>query len=151
MTSEKAIEYVLKEQIITYRMLHDILKKERACLVNIDTEKIEEISKEKDTTVMRLRLLEEERQRLTTKFIAENDLDENINLNDLGKLTGNDMLLELRSQMISLLQSIEEMNQFNSSLIDRSINNIKNTMNFISTFSKEDNTRTSGVLLSKET
>lgn len=151
MTFEKAIEYILKEQINTYRMLRDILKKERTCLVNIDAEEIEEISKEKDTTVMRLRLLEEERQRLTTKFVIENGLDNNISLNDLGKLTGNNMLLELRSQMISLLQSIEEMNQFNSSLIDRSINYIKNTTNFISTFSREDNTRTTGVLLSKET
>jgi flagellar biosynthesis/type III secretory pathway chaperone len=55
MTSEKAIESILKEQINTYKMLYDLLKKERECLVHIDAEKVAEISKEKDTVIMRLR------------------------------------------------------------------------------------------------
>ncbi len=151
MTSERAIENILKEQINTYKVFHDLLKKERTCLVNIEAEKLEEISKEKDTVIMRLRLLEEERQRLIKKFTEENNFVGQINLKEIGTLTGNSIFIELRSQLLSLLQSIEEMNKLNASLIDRSINYIKTNTSFISSISKEDTGMKTGVLLSKET
>ena len=151
MTSERAIENILKEQINTYKVFHDLLKKERTCLVNIEAEKLEEISKEKDTVIMRLRLLEEERQRLIKKFTEENNFIGEINLKEIGTLTGISIFTELRSQLLSLLQSIEEMNKFNSSLIDRSIQYIKTNTSFISSLTQEDTGQTTGVLLSKET
>lgn len=151
MTSDKAILNILEEQLRSYRIFHDLLIKERECLVKIDPEMVEEISKEKDTIIMRLRLLEEERQRLVRKFTDENNIDREVNLNDLGKITGNSSYQKLRSQLLSVLQSIAETNKFNSILIDRSINYMKMTSNFIGTFSNQDMTKTSGVMLSKET
>ena len=151
MTSERAIIRILKEQINTYKMLHDLLKKERLSLVDINAEKIAEISKEKDTVIMRLRLLEEERIRLITKFGGDNEINGEINLNDLEKFTGNNMFKVLRSQLLSLLQNIEEMNKFNSILIDRSINYIRTTASFINTLTDGNISQTTGVLLSKET
>ena len=68
MTSDTAIINILKEQIKTYKVLHNLLNKERKCLIDMASEKVEEISKEKDTVLMRLRLLEEERQRLIKQF-----------------------------------------------------------------------------------
>ena len=151
MTSERAIENILKEQVNTYKIFHDILTKERTYLINIEAEKLEEISKEKDTVIMRLRLLEEERQRLTSKFLADKGINGEINLKEMGTLTGNSIFPELRTRLLSLLQSIEEMNRFNSVLIDRSINYIKRSTNFIGSFAKENTGQTTGVLLSKET
>ncbi len=151
MTSELAIENILKEQINTYKILHDLLGRERRCLLNIDAEKLEEISKEKDTLVMRLRLLEEERRRLIGKIAGDRGLSAEINLKELERVTGNSIFSILRSTLVSLLQSIEEMNRFNSVLIDRSMTYIRTNMNFIRPFTKEDVPRTSGVLLSKET
>ena len=151
MTSETAIENILEEQVNTYKVLHDLLKKERTSLVNIEAEKLEEISKEKDTVIMRLRLLEEERQRLTKKFAEENNFIGELSLQELGTLTGNNVFMELRSRLLSLLQSIEEMNKFNSTLIDRSLNYIKTSTSFITTLTKEETTQATGVLLSKET
>ncbi len=151
MTPEIAIENILKEQINTYKTLHDLLKRERICLVNIEAEKLEEISKEKDTVIMRLRLLEEERQRLTIKFGEENNFVGEINLQELGTLTGNDAFMELRTQLLSLLQSVDEMNKFNSTLIDRSLNYMKTSTTFITSLTKEETTQAAGVLLSKET
>ncbi len=151
MISEAAIVNILKEQIKSYRILHDLLKKERVSLIDIDAEKISEIAKEKDTVIMRLRLLEEERVRLIKQFVEAKDLAGDINLNELGELTGNGIFSELRSQLLSLLQSIEEMNKFNSILIDRSLNYIRSTSNFINTFTNEDIPQSTGVILSKET
>ncbi len=151
MTCELSIENILKEQINTYKILHDLLKRERKYLVNIEAEKLEEISKEKDTVVMRLRLLEEERWRLVKKFAEDSGMTGEINLKELERITGNNVFSKLRSQLLSLLQSIEEMNKFNSILIDRSISYIRTNTNFISSFTKEDIPQTTGVLLSKET
>jgi flagellar biosynthesis/type III secretory pathway chaperone len=151
MTSDRAIISVLKEQIDTYKILHDLLRKERKYLVDIDAEKVEEISKEKDTVIMRLRLLEEERQRLTKSFAEDSGVSCDINLEDIGKLTGDDIFPMLRSQLLSLLQSIEEMNKFNSILIDRSINYIRTATKFFSSFRTEHIPQSTGVLLSKET
>jgi len=151
MTSDTAIISILKEQVKSYKILHDLLNKERTCLVDMDSGRIEEISKGKDTVVMRLRLLEEERQRLIRQFADDNDVDVNINLDELGRLTGNSLFHDLRSQLLSLLQSIEEMNKFNSILIERSIRYIRTNNSFFKSFTGESMVRSSGVLLSKET
>lgn len=151
MTSDTAIISILKEQLNTYKMLHNLLKKERSCLINIESEKVEEISKEKDTVIMRLRLLEEERQRLIKQFAGDNGFNSDINLDELGRLTEKNVFPELRSQLLSLLQSIEEMSRFNSILIDRTLNHIKTNTNFFNLFKTEHDPQSTGVLLSKET
>ncbi len=151
MTSEKALTDILKEQINAYKVLNELLKKERKCLIDIESEKVEEISKEKDTVIMKLRLLEEERQRLTMQCADHNGLGSDINLEELGKATGNKEFPDLRSQLLSLLQSIEEMNRFNSILIDRSLNYLRTNTKFFSIFKSENNSQTTGMLLSKET
>ncbi|RJQ55745.1 MAG: flagellar protein FlgN [Nitrospiraceae bacterium] len=151
MTSGKAIKNILEEQINAYKTLLDLLKKERACLVDINADKIEEISKEKDTVVMRLRLLEEERVRLMKKFAEDSGDMKAGNLEELARHTGDDTFSALRLQMISLLQSIEEMNRFNSILLDRSLRHVKTSTSFFSSFTTHHMPRTTGVLLSKET
>ncbi len=151
MTSLQAITSILKEQIDSYKTLLDLLQRERDCLVNIDAEKVEEISKEKDTIVIRLRLLEEERLRLTKEFAEENGIFGGINLDGLWMLTKNDIFPTLRSQILSLLQSIEEMNEFNRVLTDRSITHLKTSANFFSSFTPELAHKTKGTLLSRET
>jgi flagellar biosynthesis/type III secretory pathway chaperone len=151
MTSDTAIISILKEQVKSYKLLHDLLKKERVCLVDMDSGRIEEISKGKDTIIMRLRLLEEERQRLIRQFADDNYVDVNINLEELGRLTGNTVFHDLRSQLLSILQSIEEMNKFNSILIERTIRYIRTNTGFFKSFTGESMVQSSGVLLSKET
>jgi flagellar biosynthesis/type III secretory pathway chaperone len=151
MTSDRAVISILKEQINAYKILLDLLKKERVCLVDFDAEKVEEISKEKDTIVMRLRLLEEERVRLIKKFAEDNSLSFDLNLEKMAKHTGDTTFSVLRSQMLSLLQSLDEMNRFNSILIDRSIKYLRTTTNFFNSFTAQHTPQTTGVLLSKET
>lgn len=119
--------------------------------MDIDVEKIEEISKEKDTVVMRLMLLEEERVRLMRKFADDNYITKNMNLEDLAKFAGDNTFSVLRSEMLSLLKNIEEMNKFNAILIGRSIRHIRTTISFFNSFTSHHIPQTMGVLLSKET
>jgi len=66
-------------------------------------------------------------------------------------LTGNEIFFDLRSQLLSLLQSIDELNKFNSLLIDKSLRYYKTTTNFINSFQPGNMAQSSGVLFSKET
>ncbi len=131
MSSPDSIKEILTEQISGYHMLQCLLQREKICLINISLSQIEDLSKEKDTIVMRLRLLEEERKRLLKKYFADKGIYQETNLNMLSKDTSDDAFDAMRLQIISLLQSIAELNEFNRILIDRSVNFLKNAVGFL--------------------
>jgi flagellar biosynthesis/type III secretory pathway chaperone len=145
MTSEDTIAKILNEQVKGYKALLDLLQKERRCLIDFNAECVEELSKEKDILILKLRLLEEERMRLMTG--SGND---SITLQTLGELTGNTAFPEIRSKLKSLLQAIEELNNFNRLLIERSLNYCRSNSGFFSFFGMNDSIPRKGMLLSKE-
>jgi hypothetical protein len=126
-----AIKNILVEQISGYRLLLDLLQKERESLIELDAACVESISKEKDTVVIRLRLIEEERVRLINNFAYENNMPRDFSLQRLVEMTGDEGLDLLRMQLISLVQSIQELNSFNMTLIGRSLNFIRHSMAFL--------------------
>jgi len=144
------IKSVLSEQIHGYRTLIDLLQKERESLINLKAGEIEAVSKEKDTVVLRLRLLDEERKRLIDLFSAEKTNPGTITLQHLYEITGDDDLRNMRLQLRSLLQSIEELNAFNMILIGRSLSFINNSMNFLGSFGVDTEQKTTGVIFSRE-
>jgi hypothetical protein len=150
MSTADTIKNLLVEQIDGYRSLLDLLQRERECLLNLDASGVESISKEKDTTVMRLRLIEEERVRLVGKFSRENMIGGETNLQMLSEITKDDTFRTLRLQLISLLQGIEELNAFNKVLIGRSLNFIKNSMGFLESFGVGAGRSNSGSFFSRE-
>jgi len=150
MKTAEAIKNIVLEQVNGYRSLLDLLQKERGCLVNLDAAGVEDISKEKDTIVLKLRLIEEERCRLIEKFATEHDVRGEITLQRLADLTGDEALRMQRLQLISLIQSINELNAFNMVLIGRSLNFIKHSMLFLNSFASPANPMGPGTILSKE-
>lgn len=144
------IKNIIVEQIKSYRLLLDMLQRERECLINLDAKGVETISKEKDTIVLRLRLIEEERLRLVHKFSTENKLTGEVGLQRLADVTGDDAFQILRPQLVSLLQSIEELNTFNMVLIGRSLHFIKNSMVFLESFGLDIDQINTRAILSKE-
>lgn len=150
MRTADAIKGVLNEQIAGYRSLLGMLQRERECLLDLDAAGVEGISKEKDTTVIRLRLVEEERVRLTKKFCTENGISGEISLQRLAGITGDDTFQTYRLQLVSLMQSIEELNSFNMILIGRSLNFIKNSRVFFESCGFDMERLNSGSVFSRE-
>jgi len=150
MISPDAIRAILSEQVCGYRLLLDVLQRERASLLRFDPQGVESLSKEKDTIVLKLKLLEEERIRLVSAFAVEHAVENGDLLGKLSELSGNDSFQRLRSQLISLLQSITELNSFNRVLIERSSSVVKNALNFLGSFGRTIAPGHKGALLSKE-
>ena len=150
MRSVDCIKNILTEQINGYRTLLALLQRERECIVNLNAGAIETVSKEKDTIVLRLRLLEDERKRLLDVFTAETKNNDTMTLQRLYEVTGDKDFQSMRLQLRSLLQSIEELNAFNMILIGRSLSFINSSMNFLGSFGVDMQQKTTGVIFSKE-
>lgn len=125
------IKDILRQQITGYQALREVLQKERRCLIDLKTSEIEELSKKKDLILMRLRLLEEERIRIIERFRKKIRTEKDINLRRLYEITGDEELLKLRSVLLSLIQAISELNDFNRILIDRTLNYIRGASFFL--------------------
>ncbi len=150
MTTLERIKSVIIEQISGYRALLELLQKERLYLLNFDAQGVESVSKEKDVAIIRLRLIEEERIRLINKYLSENNLRCEFTLQKLIELTGDNNLNILRMQLISLMQSIEELNSFNMILIGRSLNFVKHSMAFLESVGIDVDQLYKGAIFSKE-
>ncbi len=150
MSTAEHIKAILTEQVDGYRTLLDTLRRERECLLHFNAPEVEDLSKEKDTVVLKLKLLEEERVRLVRSFAAEQAVEEKAAFEALGRVTGDDSFQRLRLQLISLLQSITELNGFNRVLIERSVTVVKNALNFLGSIGATVQSNKSGALLSRK-
>jgi flagellar biosynthesis/type III secretory pathway chaperone len=150
MNAAEAIKSILSEQVNGYRTLLDILQRERACLIHFDPRGVEALAKEKDTIVMKLRLLEEERMRLARAFAEEQSVPEDEVFRRLTETSGDEAFQRIRLQLISLLQSITELNGFNRVLIERSAAVVKNALNFLGAGGRVSPSVKRGALLSRE-
>jgi flagellar biosynthesis/type III secretory pathway chaperone len=155
----ESIKKVLGEQIQGCSQLLDLLQREKVCLLDLQMEGVEAVTKEKDSLVLKLRLLEEERLRLFERLLDENpqgmltkfkDPDK-ITLQRLAEITGETIFREIRSKLISLAQSIKELNDLNKVMIDRTLNFLRKNNNFLGTFYPgASSMRDKGGLLSRE-
>ncbi len=131
MSELSVIKDILRQQITGYQALREVLQKERRYLVDLKASEIEELSKKKDLILMRLRLLEEERLRIIERFRKKIKTEKDINMRRLYEITGDEELLKLRSELLSLIQVISELNDFNRILIDRSLSYVRNASFFL--------------------
>jgi flagellar biosynthesis/type III secretory pathway chaperone len=202
MKTVESIKKLLREQLEGYKALMELLKRERECLVNLNQRGIEELSKEKDTLTLKLRLLEEERIRLTGKLaaaLANGEIKNSggsaaasiggsatasvggsaaasiggsaaasiggsaaasnspaapkageLTLRRLGELTGDGEFADIRITLRSLTQGIEELNDFNKLIIERSLNYIKRSSAFLQAFGVGSGEHNKGLYLAKE-
>jgi flagellar biosynthesis/type III secretory pathway chaperone len=150
MSTPRRIKNILSEQILGYRTLLAVLQKERECLINLNHEAVEALSKEKDTIVLKLRLLEEERIRLVRAFSKGAGATGELTLQGLYDKTGDAAFADMRLQMISLLQGIAELNEFNRILIDRSSHFVRRTLGFLESFGSTVKRNKTGTMLSRE-
>lgn len=146
MTQEDSLANILNEQVMGYKMLLELLQKERLCLIDLNAWAVEELYKEKDVLILKLRLLEEERLRLMKDFGKGE-----VTLQKLGELTGNKTFLDIRSKLKSLMQAVEELNSFNRLLIERSLSYFRSNAGFFNTFGFNEGMPQKGMLISKET
>ncbi|MBF0488389.1 MAG: flagellar protein FlgN [Nitrospirae bacterium] len=159
MKTANEIKKVLTLQIEGYKALFELLKRERENLVDFNEQGVEGLAKEKYTQTLKLRLLEEERLRLMKKLVTEinsvppkngGSVSVDMNINTLAEITGDADFNGIRTMLKSLLQSIDELNEFNKVLIDRSLKYVRNNINFLNLHGVNPTVGKTGVFLARE-
>jgi hypothetical protein len=154
----ETIKKVLSEQVQGCRLLLELLQREKICLLELQVDGIEALTKQKDIQVLKLRLLEEERERLLDsyllekfpEFFKEGACSPKISLQKLAELTGDTIFQEMRSKLISLSQSIKELNELNKVMIDRTLGFLKKNNQFLGMLYPGNSRVVKGGLLSLE-
>lgn len=120
-TEIQKVKDILGQQVREYKDLLQLLQKERQSLIVLDGAAIDELVKKKDTAVLKLRLLEQERLRLVEKVSNHYGASGLLSLQEIAAKTGDEAFGKLRNQLICILQSIAELNEFNRMIIGRSL------------------------------
>jgi len=127
----KELKEVLQAEINAYQDLISILQKEREALVSFNPELIEALSKEKDMVIMKIKLFDNERVKLLSKVSSELKISDNVTISKLIEVTKDDEFRDLGLKLISLIQSVAELNEFNKILIVKSSRHIKSFLGFL--------------------
>jgi len=144
------IKAILTEQVAGYRMLLKLLQRERASLLRFEPNRMEALTEEKYALMMKLKLLQNERIRLVRAFAEEHEISDTAVFSKSTQITGDDSFQRLRLQLISLLQSIMELNGFNRVLIERSAVMVQNALNFLGAIGVAVQMKNPGMLFSRE-
>ena len=148
-TVEKIMD-TLSLQVHCYRDLMEVLQQEKDHLLDFDVEGLETVSKEKDTTVMRLRLMEEARVRQLEEYFRSTG-SQGKSLMDLYETVGDESIMNIRTKLISQIKGVKELNDFNNILIGRSLNYVRASTDFFSAFGHERGDDVRGVFCSWRT
>jgi flagellar biosynthesis/type III secretory pathway chaperone len=150
MVTPVRIKAVLVEQANGYGLLLDLLQRERGCLLSLDAEQVQELSKEKDTLILRLALLEEERVRLVKRYAEEQGITGEVCLSSVAEASRDEEFHNLRLRLASMIQSISELNEYNRILAERSLSFARNAVGLLTSLGVRSATGRRTPAVSKE-
>lgn len=122
---------ILKAEIKSYEELVSILQKEREALISFTPDQIEALSREKDMIIMKIKLFDEERVNILSKISSQLQINKNINISNLLDITKDDDLRDLGYKLTSLVQTVNDLNEFNKILIEKSSRHINSFLCFL--------------------
>lgn len=130
---KELIEILRKEKSLL-ESLFRIVSEERDAIVGLNSAELEKVLTDKEKTLIKLSLWEEEREKLLKKYgLERKSLSEIIQeLPSEDKQTVE--LKELYQSMKALLTAISEIQKINEQLIDRSILHIETALKFLESF-----------------
>lgn len=125
---------ILEKEVVLYREFLNLLQMERQYMVDLSLDKLHECVNHKETITLNLKVLEESRIDVTSAI--EDGFNSGpltllmiINIAPLRYKKG---LESCRSNLISLVNSIREINQINGILAERAINYTRSSLTFLS-------------------
>jgi flagellar biosynthesis/type III secretory pathway chaperone len=128
---------LLGREVEVYREIRDVIIVEKQVLMKPSLEKLHEITSRKETWILKAKLLEEVRSAVVKQIALNLDLPgggEEVTLSVLAAHAGNEKGEALRECQIvlrTLFENIQEMNQRNKSILDASLQSIRNVAAFV--------------------
>jgi flagellar biosynthesis/type III secretory pathway chaperone len=126
---------VLTGETELYRGLLQLLQEEKKAVVCAELKGLNETGKEKESLILKIRILEEERVKLLKKIAAAvGSPSPSLTLNELARSVKEPFttrLTECSSTLLALLQSIQELNHTNKALLLHSLELVRGSMTLL--------------------
>lgn len=118
-----------------YQSLFAVVQKEKDAVVGLNLQQLNEACKAKDNLLLKLRILEEQREQLMDKLaVVLNRGPHEISLTQLSNLVQEPYAGRLRtcsSKLLSLIQELQEANQQNKMLLSHSLELVKGSYDLL--------------------
>jgi len=124
---------LLEKEVDVYREFLNLLQMERQYMVDLSLDRLHECSNQKETMILNLKVLEESRMDIIAS-IQDSTNSEFMTLSmiiDAAPARYKKGLESCRSNLISLINSIKEINQINGILAKRAVNYTRNSLSFL--------------------
>ena len=119
-----------------YQSLFAVVKQEKDAVVDLNLQQLNRACKAKDNLLLKLRILEEQREQLMDRLAADLDCaPQEISLTQLSQWVEEPyagMLRERSANLLSLIQALQEANQQNKFLLSHSLELIQGSYNLLS-------------------
>ncbi len=135
-----SLSEILKEIVENYSLLLDIFQRERQFIIENSLHRLHDCIKQKETVILKLKMLEDSRISVTDKlatFIRAASREPraaNITLSYLSDSTSepySSKFKSYRSRLLSLVQSIRDVNRENKGFIEMSMDTIRESFKFL--------------------
>lgn len=124
--SAKALIAVINKLISVHQNLNQLAKKKTVVIKNNEIEQLDNLLKEEEKLVLRLKALESERRDCVYEFIGDYEgFDEDITLAQWATLASSSQegeeWLDLRRQLLNEIADLKQQNKLNQELIEQSL------------------------------
>lgn len=128
---------VLRKELTIYRELKDFLSAEKIMLIkSASLVQINENNALKENIILKSRILEEVRTNILKKIARSFDLNDGeiklMSLANYAMIEKRQIIEKLKSDLMSIAWDINRINDENKNVLDTSINNVKKSLDFIS-------------------
>jgi flagellar biosynthesis/type III secretory pathway chaperone len=118
-----------------YQSLHAVIEKEKDAVVGLNLQQLNEACKSKDNLLLKLRILEEQREKIMDKLAAEFACSpQNLTLNKLAQLVEESYAHQLRDRstdLLALIETLQDASQHNKFLMSHSLELIRGSYNLL--------------------
>jgi flagellar biosynthesis/type III secretory pathway chaperone len=118
-----------------YQSLHVVVQQEKDAVVGLNLHQLNQACKSKDNLLLKLRILEEQREQLVYKLASDlNCSPQKISLTRLSEWVEEpyaSMLHERSTDLLSLIQNLQAANQQNKALLSHSLELIHGSYNLL--------------------
>jgi len=129
---------LLEEEIALYRGLLLVLQKEKRAVVYSNLNELNESGKEKESLILKIRILEEQRLRFLEKLADSRGYPSQdftlIQLSQLAEEPYSTRFKNCHSKFLALIQSIREINQINKALLMHSQELVRGSLALLNNF-----------------
>lgn len=137
----------LKKEIALYKEFIPVLQSETENLIGRDYKGLYETVSQKEHLIVQLDSMGRQRQRLLRDAAEALGIKGEVNLSAIIEKAGypdNEELKRHQSMILSIFESVKEINKVNSLVVKGSLENIKKTLGFLGNFMHKANYKSSG-------